>query len=282
MPTSGPHPYVNVLDASRGLLLDVCKRLNALHTNYVIVGGWVPYLRTKHETLQHPGTKDVDVLLNDDKKLLQLAVQALLDAGYLLSAKHPFQLLKTLKVREGDGARNFVFNVDLMHPSEGAARPDMFAEILELNIAENYDPQKISVKSIIFPSSSIVFTEKMWSDFPLSASYPTGGEGQADIPLLDEVGLLLSKCESATKKKRERDSYDIYYVLTAQNGAAVAAALRSASKRFPQVSDQLNLLKDFLLRDGGSRFESNVMRYIAYEKISNRHPADDVMKLLFD
>jgi len=116
--------YPNVLEANRGLLLDVCKNLNELQSNYVIVGGWVPYLRTVHETLRHPGTKDVDVLLNDDKQLLQLAVKSLLGAGYVLSAKHPFQLLRTLKVKEGDGDREFVFNVDLMHPAEGAANPD--------------------------------------------------------------------------------------------------------------------------------------------------------------
>ncbi len=276
------YSYPNVLAASRGLLLDVCERLTALRTNYVIVGGWVPYLRANHETLRHPGTKDVDVLLNDDKELLQLSVRALLDAGYLLSAKHPFQLLRTLTIKGDDGEQEFVFNVDLMHPSEGAAKPDMFADILELNIAENYDPQKIAIKSIVFPSSLIVFEEKMWSDFALQATFPQGGDGKANIPLLDEVGLVLSKCESVSKKKRERDAYDIYYVLTAQNGAAVAAALRALSEQFPQVETQLGLLNNCLSKDGGKEFHINAMKYISSDLHLDRRPADEVLRLLFN
>jgi hypothetical protein len=281
MTDRSPYHYPNVLDASRGLLLDVCERLSSLHTNYVIVGGWAPYLRTTHETLHHPGTKDVDVLSNDDRKLLQDAVRALLSAGYLLSAKHPFQLLRTLNVKKGNEHQEFVFNVDLMHPSEAAAQPDMFADILELNIAENYDPKKVLVKSIVFPSSSIIFEERMWDDFKLAATSLKGNDSNADIPLLNEVGSILSKCESATKKKRERDAYDIYFILTADNGADIADKLRLLSRRFPQVRAQLNFLRDFLLKDKGVQFQSNVMRYIPYEQGSTVRPAHDVLRLLF-
>jgi hypothetical protein len=276
MSDGGQYLFPNLLAASSGLLLDVCERLTELRTNYVIVGGRVPYLRVKHDILNHPGTKDVDVLLNDDKTLLRKAVTALLQAGYLLSAKHPFQLLRTLNVKNDNEHQTFVFNVDLMHPSEESAQIDMFADILEMNVADNYDPGKHAVKSIAFPSSSIVFAEKLWSDVCLSGVYPDGRHGAENIPLLDEAASVLSKSESATKKKRERDAYDIYYILTGEHGGAVADKLRSLSARFPQVNRQLGKLEKFLATNDGERFRNNVMRFVPHDQLLDRSLADEV------
>jgi hypothetical protein len=52
-----------------------------------------------------------------------------------LSAEHEFQLLKALQV----GSREFVFNIDLMHPAEASTRPEMFQDIMDLGIGDNYD-----------------------------------------------------------------------------------------------------------------------------------------------
>lgn len=256
------HAYESVLEASRGLLLDVCSRLTSLDTNYVIVGGWVPVLRTVHERFRHDGTKDVDVLLNDNPALLESAVRALLEAGYLPSAKHPFQLLRTLQVKEVDSSevQELVFNVDLMHPTEAAVKEEMFVDIMELNIYENYDPSKAMMKSIAFPSSTIVFEEHLLSRFRLAASKPFGGLKSIDIPLLDEVGFILSKCDSVRSSKRHRDAFDIYFVLSGDKGVQTASTLRAMGRKFPQVQAQLDILKKYL-SESADTFDSNVFRY---------------------
>jgi hypothetical protein len=274
--------YPNVLEASRGLLIDVCSRLSSLRTNYVIAGGWVPYLRCIHPTLRHPGTKDVDVLLNDQRTSAEDGVAALLSAGYLPSAKHPFQLLRPLKVRESDGEHDLIFNVDLMHPSEAAKDSEMFSDIMELDIFENYDPaKKLGIKSIIFPSSAIVFEQGLWNDFPLRAIYPLGGESDLNIPLMDEIGLVLSKCESATRKKRERDSFDIYFTLTATNGDQISRRIREFGARFPQVQKQLNILREFIERDHGAIFNLNTSQYVPPSYPTTNFAAA-IKALLFD
>lgn len=253
----------------------MCSRLTKLNSNYVIVGGWVPYLRTVHSTLVHPGTRDVDVLLNDDRALLADAVQALMDAEYLPSAKHPFQLLRVLVVN----GEELVFNVDLMHPSEGNKNPEMFEDIMELNIRQNYGSPRMMMKSIAFPSSSIVFDEHLWSDVPLNAAFPRGGTGTRNIPLLDEAGCVLSKCDSVRRSKRERDAFDIYFILTGSRGSDTGAKLRSLANQYPDVQRQLNLLRDYV-RDHRKTFEENVARFAEGRQLHNS-PAEEVQRLLF-
>ncbi len=256
------HAYENVLDACRGLLVDVCVHLNAIKTNYVIAGGWVPYLRSVHPRFQHQGTKDVDVLLDDDRELLKPAVHALLNAGYLLSAKHSFQLLRILNVRDIDGGQvhELAFNVDLMHPAKARQTPEMFADIMEININQAYDPGKVHVQSIVFPSSKIIFDERMWEEVELAATSPAGESNTSNVPLLTPAAFILSKCDSVRNKKRERDAFDIYFVLTGQRGEETIRALRSFAEQFPQVDRQLGLLHAFL-RERAGVFDENVARY---------------------
>ena len=280
----GLHAYESTDDATRGLLLEVCRLLRPLLKNYVVVGGWVPLLRTNNERLTHPGTKDVDLLLNDDRELLPQAVQTLFDAGYLPSAKHPFQLLRILNIRETstNETKEFVFNVDLMHPAEAHARPDMFADIMELDIAEAYNPAttKLKIKSILFPSSAIVFQEKLWSPFSFEHDLPKGGRTSVEVPLLSEPGLILSKCKSVESSKRQRDAYDIYYVLSGEKGVETARALRDLGQCFPAVQKQLNNLQTYLGKES-EQFNANVASY-ARDQAFDPLPSDFVLRALFE
>ena len=51
VPARPIHSYKSVVEGSQGLLIDVCSHLTKPNSNYVIVGGWVPYLRAAHSTL---------------------------------------------------------------------------------------------------------------------------------------------------------------------------------------------------------------------------------------
>jgi hypothetical protein len=271
------YSYPNVLEASRAMLLDVCERLSELRSKYVIVGGWVPFLRTKHESLRHPGTKDVDVLLNDDAVSAKAAVEALMKADYLPSAKHPFQLLHVLKIED----QEMVFNADLMHPAESSTAPEMFADILELHIRENYDPKKVKMKSIAFPSSLIVFEQTLWSDFLFKATRPSGVVSEIAVPLLDEVGLVLSKCDSVRHEKRRRDAFDIYFVLTGSNGDDVGLRLRRLGRTFPQVQQQLDLLRAYL-GNAKNSFDRNVSLFAPNLGNVSPPPSNYVWRKLFN
>ncbi len=157
--------FGNLDEACRGLLLTTAAILNASKLRYVIAGGWVPILSEgAHPSLAHPGTRDVDVLLMDMPNTVRSAAEALLNAHFRPSAKHEFQLLRDAKV----GAREFVFNVDLMHPNE-AGTPEMFSDIFDLGVDDAYDPkQSRFIKSIAFKSAAIVYEQNLFSTASVS------------------------------------------------------------------------------------------------------------------
>lgn len=271
------YPYVNELDASKGLLLDVCGHLADLRTQYLIVGGWTPYLRCNHPVLTHPGTKDVDVLLSDPPELLEKVVIRLEEAGYVHSAKHDFQMLRVLQV----GQRELVFNVDLLHPAIADRKPELFQDIMDLNISESYDPNSRVVKrSILFPSSAIMFQEKLYGDVPLTATLPSSGVSTRQIPLLDEVGCIISKCDSVRSKKRWRDAYDIYLILASRGSEHFASKLRDYYSRFPDVKTQLNLLREHL-QEHSDAFNHNVEHYVKAGVQLPDIPHERVLNMLF-
>ena len=265
--------FTTIESAARGLLLSTCATLNSKHIRYVIAGGWVPVLRGGVEGLQHPGTRDVDVLFNDSLDHMNLAVTALLETGFRPSAKHEFQLLLPIKVQD----RTFVFNVDLMHPSEQQHAPGMFADIFDLGVNDAYDPTgKRWIKSIIFPSSRIVFNEHLWSALAETGIDAQGSDRTVNIPLLNEVALILSKIGSIQHKKRTRDGFDIYYVLCGKNRREIAASLRDLVAKYDQVREDVRLLRDWI-RKHGDLFDKNVSMH-AGRDIPNA--ANDVLSRL--
>jgi hypothetical protein len=270
------HNYSSLDEAARALLVETCRLLNDEGVEYVIAGGWVPLLRGGAENgLGHPGTRDVDVLFNDDRQTIRTAAELMLKRGFVLSAKHQFQLLRVLHV----GSKEFVFNVDLMHPSESAKQSEMFEDIMDLGINSYYDETRPKLKSICFPSSAIIFEQNLWSRLKVSATGFSGSLIECDVPLMDEAALILSKCESVAQAKRPRDAFDIYFLTSGSGAFAISDKLKRLATSFPQVSRQLDALGKFL-SEQSDKFDLNVSRYLGGHTISIK-PSEHVRTLLF-
>lgn len=271
------HSYSTIADASQGLLVETCYNLNRIELDYAVAGGWVPVLRSRHALLSHPGTKDVDILFGEDRSLLRECVSGLISAGYIISAKHEFQLLRQLQV----GGKPMVFNIDLMHPGEAVAQPELFMDIMDLRIYENYDTARtLMMKSICFPSSKIMFDLQMFSRIRLDATRPNGEHERVRVPLLNESAAILSKCLSVKQAKRRRDAFDIFYILTAEGGQAVSQKLRKLGSTYPQVEEQLGELREFL-ENSGNVFDANVNVYIGNPQGWPERPSQVVHRCLF-
>lgn len=270
------HNYSSLGEAARALLVETCTLLNNEDVEYVIAGGWVPLLRGRAEHgLRHPGTRDVDVLFNDDRQTIRTAAELMLKSGFVLSAKHQFQLLRVFHV----GSRKFVFNVDLMHPSESAKQSSMFEDIMDLGINSYYDETRPKLKSICFPSSAIIFEQNLWSRLKVSATGFSGKLIECDVPLMDEAALILSKSESVTQAKRPRDAFDIYFLTSGSDASAISGKLKGLATSFPQVSRQLDALRKFL-NEQSDKFDLNVSRYLDGHTVSIK-PSEHVRTVLF-
>jgi hypothetical protein len=248
--------------ACRGLLLTAAEILNASGLRYVVAGGWVPLLSEQaHPNLTHPGTRDVDVLMMDEPNAVQSAATALLRAQFRPSAKHEFQLLRNAQV----GVREFVFNVDLMHPNEADRRPEMFNDIFDLGVNDAYDPRGSRfLKSIAFKSAAIVYEQRLFSTAVVNGHDLDGRFRTVEVPILSPAAAILSKCESVAIAKRTRDAFDIYFILSGNNGRSHAAKLKQLSTEFPQVSAQLDSLKTFL-SGSPDRYNENVSQHAGHQ-----------------
>tara|TARA_B100000678_G_C18191917_1_gene495734 strand:+ start:371 stop:1165 length:795 start_codon:yes stop_codon:yes gene_type:complete len=226
----------SIEEASLVLLNDVCTSLSDTNSKFVIVGGWVPYLRVTTDAFKHPGTRDVDVLFSGKQDMPKVATQKLLKNGFMVSAKHEFQLFRVVEISN----QKFVFSVDLLHPSS-RDRPEMFRDVLSLDIRDTYDPTGTRhIRSIAFGMSDLIFEEELWSSF--SAKLVENGN-LTSVPLLTASGCIISKLESALVPKRRRDVFDIFYLLEGAAGATVAEEILKVCKKHTEFGD---LLEGFL------------------------------------
>src|SRR6266566_9971104 len=105
--------YPSLLSATKGLLGEVVQTVGPANVgDFAVIGGWSPFF-LNGSPIPHPGSRDVDLLFREGRTehSLSTVVETLLEAGYLHSAKHEFQLLRLLDV----AGTTFVFNVDLLH-----------------------------------------------------------------------------------------------------------------------------------------------------------------------
>lgn len=224
--------FPDIQSGAFGLLYDTTKLLNDLGVKYIVIGGWTPFLLNSSPII-HPGTKDVDILFDGayEKGKLRDVIIAFLERGFILSAKHDFQLFRQIKV----AGQSFVYNVDLLHPLETVKPDDIYVEHIDLGVpADKYQSRTFKMKSIALPSAQSLFAGKLFLDYDLQISTMDSGKLSQKIPLMSEVGTLITKSQSVLKDKRYRDSLDIYLTI-------------KQSCNFTYLVDSINKLKDTYL-----------------------------------
>lgn len=200
--------FDNIQDGAYGMLYECVNLLNSLNVKYIVVGGWSPYLLNS-KPIVHPGTKDVDILFDGayENGKLKDVILSFLKAGFILSAKHDFQLFKEINVR----GKKFIYNMDLLHPLETLKPEEIYVEHIEFEIpADKYLSKNFKMKSIALPSSQILFDNKYYKNHKLDIDELK----PIEFPLMNEVGTLLTKSQSVHVEKRYRDSLDIYLAIS--------------------------------------------------------------------
>jgi len=232
--------YNNLNEATIHVLGKYCNFLNELKTEYLIIGGWSPFLLNSNP-IQHPGTRDVDVLFLEGATpyALENIIKNNISNGYLLSAKHQFQLFELLIVNDHE----FVFNIDLMHPKESKMR-GMFVDQLDLAVfLDKEQTKRAKAKSIIGPNTDILFNPLCNEEYTITYIDDDSHSKNCTIRLMNELGCILTKAISCTKQKRERDSLDIFLAIKqARNyGKLIDSTnkLRSKSKEIVKAINEI-------------------------------------------
>lgn len=222
----------NILDGARALLTKSIDLLGAAGPDTIFVGGWGPYLRNSE---CHPGTKDVDILFpkhytRDD---IKKAVQPFLDEGFLLSAKHDFQLFWPYEI----GEYRYIFNVDLLHPVIQKLKKAEFIDIIDLGTTIEGTIVK-TVKTIGIVGGEVLFDAGLHED--------TQVDGRS-FRTLSPSGVVLSKLDSCHSPKRPRDIFDIH--LSIQEDPNLGRQLTELATSYENIENQLARYRERLKKN---------------------------------
>ncbi|MCX6360243.1 MAG: hypothetical protein NT029_10565 [Armatimonadetes bacterium] len=172
-----------------------------------------------------------------------------------------------------------MFNIDLLHPLEGKADLDLMVDHLDLHVRECAEREAtLIVKSIALPESAFVFRGHIVQEC-VTGTLPAGGSQLTlQVPLIDEVGVVVTKCECAKRPKRPRDAFDIYLALVQ---AVDPAAVLSGIAKLRRESQLVNAsLVDFETFAAEPTFDKNVGRFAAEAGYSVAAPGELVLSLL--
>ncbi|KAF2514370.1 hypothetical protein EYY60_03700 [Flavobacterium zhairuonense] len=193
----------DILEGTTKLLTESINLIgDSLLEKVIFVGGWGPYLR--HQDV-HPGTKDVDILfpMNYSPKEIEKVIENFLQNSFYISAKHDFQLCRAYEI----GERTYIFNVDLLHPTEGKVQKIDFIDIMNLDVT--VDGVKVkTVLTINILHGDLIHSEQLVDKINFSGKI---------INVLDGAGIVISKLSACHNKKRPRDIFDIYLSLKEPN-----------------------------------------------------------------
>lgn len=248
--------FSNEQDGAKAILGEACKVLQAARIDYVVLGGWIPFLFNSNE-LPHPGSFDVDLLLNPNTTKVEFnkTVEEFKKIGYMLPAKNKFQLYKPLSV---DGEQ-LVFHIDMLH----------------INYAPYQDEDDFYInwgkmQSINGPGTDLIFTHNERRNNKLPITLPDGKLEEVEVNFANEIGFLSAKGRALSSPKRKRDAYDIYLVITQSVDLKYlqerSFELYNSSPIFKKSIDSIH--KFFLT--GEKRGIKNVKKYLALyqEKVS--------------
>jgi len=238
----------DILEGSKQLLKESINLIgDSLLNEVVFVGGWGPYLR--HMDV-HPGTKDVDIMfpMNYSKERIENVLEDFLQNEFYISAKHDFQLCWAYQL----GERTYIFNVDLLHPTEGKIQKVDFIEIMNLDVTVDGIRVK-SILSINIPYGDLIHTQQLVDKVNFDGKI---------INVLDGAGIVISKLSACHNKKRQRDIYDIYLSLTEPNTLEKVMHLASINPTINEEIDKYVLL----LKQNWKDYDANLKLFNVTDK----------------
>jgi hypothetical protein len=199
----------NQTEVSKGALVELALALELYRNEFVLAGGWAPYLLTQGY-IEHCGSVDIDLVLRPSIMVRYESIRDLITSLGYEPTENPFRFERELKALNGTP---FPLHLDLLTEPEAKRHVKELLEVQE------------DLQAVFIPGCSIVFTFNYTEK--LKGTLPSGGKGSADIRTSDIVGTLTMKGLALGRpRKLEKDSYDIYTVAGFHGGNPHEAASR--------------------------------------------------------
>lgn len=215
----------SVTESSKSVLVELLRILGSYRDYLVLSGGWAPYfiLERFGEGGQHCGSVDIDFVLNPgliDLKVYETIVSSIEKRGY-----KPY-------VAGDGGVLPYRFYRNVKSPLDGIEYKIEVDFISEPDVVKRLSPGKFlavqkDLQAVVIRGSSVVFSHNF--EHNIEGILPSGAETKTLAKVSDVVGSLVTKGLALKGRYKEKDAYDIYFVLRYYKGGPqkVAEEVRS-------------------------------------------------------
>ncbi len=180
------------ISASHAVLIEVANVLGAFREHIVIVGGWVPELL--YPNLGHMGSIDVDLAVAPAaaaNNVYETILKRMMDAGYSLHTK-PTRFLKTV------GGLSDPVKVDVVSGqyTQGERSTTILVDELLLSGLRGID---------------LAF--EAYDEIEISGRMPDGTQNVVRVRIVRPEVFILIKAFALDERTKEKDAFDIVFVL---------------------------------------------------------------------
>ena len=204
----------NITECSKSVLIEILRILGSYKDYLVLTGGWSPYfiLEQFGKGGQHCGSIDIDFVLNPDLielKVYETIVSLIEKRGY-----RPYVA--------GDGeALPYRFYRGIKSSLDQVRYKIEVDFISEPDVVERLSPDKFlavqrDLQAVVIRGSSVVFSHNF--EHKVQGVLPIGAETEVVAKVSDVVGCLATKGLALKGRYKEKDAYDIYFVLRYYEG----------------------------------------------------------------
>jgi len=237
----------SVTESSKSVLVEVLRILGSYKDYLVLTGGWSPYfiLERFGEGGQHCGSVDIDFVLNP--RLIDLKVYATIVSLIEKRGYRPY-------VADDGEVLPYRFYRSVKSPLDGIEYVIEVDFISEPDVVKRLSPGKFlavqkDLQAVVIRGSSVVFSHNF--EHNITGVLPSGAETRALAKVSDVVGSLATKGLALKGRYKEKDAYDIYFVLRYYKGGPkkVAEEVRSflgetvVAEAFEEIRDKFRSVR---------------------------------------
>ncbi len=211
MVTRSDYP-TDMVNAALGVLVEVMSLLGEENSQYIVLaGGWVPYFLIPQEEKPHCGSADIDLALDFEgipDAAYSSFLQRLSEKGYEQDTDSPAKFWRAFGSEDG---KEIEVRVDFIAGEYGGTGRSRRHQRIQDVLA-----QKARGCDLAFAEFTTVEVE---------ATMPDGSINSAKINVAGVVPFLVMKGMVLSDRLREKDAYDIGYLVREYPGGPKALAL---------------------------------------------------------
>ena len=209
-----------LIEASKSVLIEILRILGNYRDFLVLSGGWAPYfiLQRFGEANQHCGSIDIDFVL--DPRLVDLRVYETIVSMIEKRGYKPY-------MTENGEVLPYRFYRSIQSPFDGQNYTIEADFIAEPYVTERLRPSVFlavqrDLQAVVIRGSSIVFSHNF--EHVIQGILPSGAETRVTGKITDVVGCIATKGLALKERYKEKDPYDIYFLLRHYRGGPEMAA----------------------------------------------------------